>query len=209
MHCLFIVYLLLIYCLFIGKVSLFAAVTKPLFFSHPIVSLPRIRLMHKIVVFNFNVHEYSFGRTFLHWCFIVFLLWCGSYCIHHILYCIVLCCNVLCCVVVLYCIVLCCIVLCSIVLYFVVLLLVLYCVVVVVVVGTVYCNIFMFTVWWCCYIIFQTSGEAEFVGDMPALVGQLHAAFVKSTKASAVLTKVDCSEALSMPGVVRYVNEIT
>lgn len=49
----------------------------------------------------------------------------------------------------------------------------------------------------------QTAGEAQFVGDIPQMSGQLHAVFVKSTIGSGTLVSVDASAALKMPGVVR------
>ena len=51
----------------------------------------------------------------------------------------------------------------------------------------------------------QTAGEAQFVGDIPTLAGQLHTVFVKSTKANATISNIDSGVAFGMPGVVRYV----
>ena len=42
----------------------------------------------------------------------------------------------------------------------------------------------------------QTSGEAEYVGDLPVKSGELHAAFVLSTVANCEIGAVDTSEAL-------------
>ncbi|XP_012939556.1 xanthine dehydrogenase isoform X2 [Aplysia californica] len=52
----------------------------------------------------------------------------------------------------------------------------------------------------------QASGEAIYTSDMPTFQRELFAAFVLSDVASATLDSVDTSEALSMPGVVRYVS---
>lgn len=49
----------------------------------------------------------------------------------------------------------------------------------------------------------QTSGEAQYAGDLPHMAGQLHAAFAKTTVASATIDSIDVSDALKMPGVVR------
>ena len=62
----------------------------------------------------------------------------------------------------------------------------------------------------------QTAGEAQYVGDLPAMTGQLHAVFVKSTVASADVKSIDTSKAEAAPGVNRsvylnhshYLNEI-
>ncbi|XP_067931825.1 uncharacterized protein [Watersipora subatra] len=48
----------------------------------------------------------------------------------------------------------------------------------------------------------QTSGEAQYAGDIPHMAGQLHAAFAKTTVASATIDSIDVSDALKMPGVV-------
>ncbi|XP_067932219.1 xanthine dehydrogenase-like [Watersipora subatra] len=48
----------------------------------------------------------------------------------------------------------------------------------------------------------QTSGEAQYAGDLPHMAGQLHAAFAKTTVASATIDSIDVSDALKMPGVV-------
>lgn len=53
--------------------------------------------------------------------------------------------------------------------------------------------------------LFQTSGEAEYVGDIPALAGQLCAVFVKSTRANAAIAGIDCYHAATMSGVSWYV----
>lgn len=49
----------------------------------------------------------------------------------------------------------------------------------------------------------QTAGEAQYIGDMPAMTGQLHAAFAKSTICSGDIKSIDITEAAAAPGVVR------
>ena len=52
----------------------------------------------------------------------------------------------------------------------------------------------------------QTSGEIEYTGDTPMKQGELHAAFVLSTRAKCDMISCDTSEALAMPGVVDFVD---
>eukprot|EP01006_Ploeotia_vitrea_P012701 TRINITY_DN33572_c0_g1_i1.p1 TRINITY_DN33572_c0_g1~~TRINITY_DN33572_c0_g1_i1.p1 ORF type:complete len:1328 (+),score=249.38 TRINITY_DN33572_c0_g1_i1:43-4026(+) len=49
----------------------------------------------------------------------------------------------------------------------------------------------------------QTSGEAEYVDDIPVPAFCLHAAFVKSTVAIGEIDTIDVSAAMAIPGVVR------
>ncbi|XP_073232045.1 xanthine dehydrogenase/oxidase-like [Porites lutea] len=51
----------------------------------------------------------------------------------------------------------------------------------------------------------QTSGEAQYVSDIPAVPGELHAAFVVSKRGNCKISSVDASEALILPGVVKYI----
>ncbi len=51
----------------------------------------------------------------------------------------------------------------------------------------------------------QVTGEAVYIDDMPAVANELHAGFVLSQRAHAVLKKVDATEALQMPGVVDFI----
>ncbi|CAG7828777.1 unnamed protein product [Allacma fusca] len=48
----------------------------------------------------------------------------------------------------------------------------------------------------------QVSGEAEYINDIPAVPGELFAAFVQATEGSAVLASLDTSAAIAIPGVV-------
>ena len=50
----------------------------------------------------------------------------------------------------------------------------------------------------------QTSGESQFIDDMPAMSGQLHAVFVTSKIGCGEIELVDTSEAERMPGVCRW-----
>lgn len=50
----------------------------------------------------------------------------------------------------------------------------------------------------------QVTGEAKYVDDIPLSRNALHSALVLSSKPRALLTDVDPSEALAMPGVVGY-----
>lgn len=51
----------------------------------------------------------------------------------------------------------------------------------------------------------QVTGEAVYIDDLPPVANELHAGFVLSQRAHAVLKKVDASEALQMPGVVDFI----
>ncbi|SPO26453.1 probable xanthine dehydrogenase [Ustilago trichophora] len=51
----------------------------------------------------------------------------------------------------------------------------------------------------------QVTGEAVYIDDMPPVANELHAGFVLSQRAHAVLKKVDATEALRMPGVVDFI----
>ena len=50
----------------------------------------------------------------------------------------------------------------------------------------------------------QASGEAIYVDDIPMIKGELHLAFVLSTKAHANITCIDESQALQVPGVCAF-----
>ncbi|XP_069131710.1 xanthine dehydrogenase-like [Argopecten irradians] len=50
----------------------------------------------------------------------------------------------------------------------------------------------------------QTSGKAIYINDIPPKPKELHAAFVCSTVANATLAGMDPTEALSTPGVVKF-----
>lgn len=50
----------------------------------------------------------------------------------------------------------------------------------------------------------QTSGEAKYANDLPALPNELFAAFVLGTKPHAAIKSIDASEALNIPGVVAF-----
>ncbi|XP_059139151.1 uncharacterized protein LOC131927492 [Physella acuta] len=50
----------------------------------------------------------------------------------------------------------------------------------------------------------QASGETVYVNDIPNFQHELYGAFVISTVASAILESIDPSEALNMPGVVKF-----
>ena len=52
----------------------------------------------------------------------------------------------------------------------------------------------------------QTSGEILYTGDTPVRAGELHAAFVLSSRANCDLASIDATEALAMPGVVDFVD---
>ncbi|RCI17481.1 hypothetical protein L249_3239 [Ophiocordyceps polyrhachis-furcata BCC 54312] len=52
----------------------------------------------------------------------------------------------------------------------------------------------------------QTTGEAQYTDDMPALRNELHACWVLSTRPHAKLKSVDYGPALDMAGVVDYVD---
>ncbi|GAC99094.1 xanthine dehydrogenase/oxidase [Pseudozyma hubeiensis SY62] len=51
----------------------------------------------------------------------------------------------------------------------------------------------------------QVTGEAVYIDDLPPVANELHAGFVLSQRAHAILSKVDATEALQMPGVVDFV----
>ncbi|XP_067007430.2 uncharacterized protein [Anabrus simplex] len=50
----------------------------------------------------------------------------------------------------------------------------------------------------------QTSGEAEYLDDMPTLPGELHASFVLATEGPGTLKSIDPAAALAMEGVVAF-----
>ncbi|XP_065079502.1 aldehyde oxidase 1-like [Ochlerotatus camptorhynchus] len=50
----------------------------------------------------------------------------------------------------------------------------------------------------------QTSGEAKYANDFPALPNELYAAYVLATEAQAIIENIDASEALKIPGVVSF-----
>ena len=52
----------------------------------------------------------------------------------------------------------------------------------------------------------QTAGEAQFIGDIPAMKGQLHAVFFKATVGSGEVKSIDTSKAEAAPGVVKWVH---
>jgi len=52
----------------------------------------------------------------------------------------------------------------------------------------------------------QTSGEIKFTGDAPFKQGELHAAFVLSSRANCDMVSMDATDALAMPGVVEFVD---
>lgn len=49
----------------------------------------------------------------------------------------------------------------------------------------------------------QTAGEAQFIGDIPAMKGQLHAVFFKATVGSGQIGTIDTSKAESASGVIK------
>ncbi|KAL9979239.1 hypothetical protein ACROYT_G016871 [Oculina patagonica] len=51
----------------------------------------------------------------------------------------------------------------------------------------------------------QTSGEAQYVSDIPIQGGELYAAFVVSTQGNCKIDSLDASEALKLPGVLRFI----
>ena len=51
----------------------------------------------------------------------------------------------------------------------------------------------------------QTSGEAEYVDDQPALPGELHGYYVLSTEGNATISSIDASKALAMKGVRDFI----
>ncbi|XP_065075928.1 xanthine dehydrogenase/oxidase-like [Ochlerotatus camptorhynchus] len=50
----------------------------------------------------------------------------------------------------------------------------------------------------------QTSGEAEYVNDVPKMPNELHAAFVLATEIQSRIVKIDATKALSLEGVVAF-----
>ncbi|KAJ7381038.1 hypothetical protein OS493_004634 [Desmophyllum pertusum] len=54
-------------------------------------------------------------------------------------------------------------------------------------------------------LFYKTSGEAQYVSDIPIQGGELYAAFVVSTKANCKIDSLDASEALKLPGVVKCI----
>ncbi|XP_069693941.1 uncharacterized protein [Periplaneta americana] len=54
--------------------------------------------------------------------------------------------------------------------------------------------------------IYQTSGEAEYVNDIPSRPGELHAAYVLSNVAQGFISGIDTSEALNIPGVQMFIS---
>ncbi|XP_055623208.1 xanthine dehydrogenase-like [Toxorhynchites rutilus septentrionalis] len=50
----------------------------------------------------------------------------------------------------------------------------------------------------------QSSGEAEYIGDIPERPNELHAAFVLATEIQSRISKIDATEALKLPGVVAF-----
>lgn len=53
----------------------------------------------------------------------------------------------------------------------------------------------------------QTTGEAQYTDDIPALKNELHGGYVLSSKAHAKIKSIDYSAALDMPGVVDYIDK--
>jgi xanthine dehydrogenase/oxidase len=53
----------------------------------------------------------------------------------------------------------------------------------------------------------QTTGEAQYIDDIPEAKNELHGCWVLSTKAHAKILSIDYSAALDMPGVVDYVDK--
>jgi xanthine dehydrogenase/oxidase len=54
----------------------------------------------------------------------------------------------------------------------------------------------------------QTSGEAQYIADIPSPLNTLHAAFVIATKANADISSIDTSAALAIPGVKTWISAI-
>ncbi|XP_039453634.1 uncharacterized protein LOC120432483 [Culex pipiens pallens] len=50
----------------------------------------------------------------------------------------------------------------------------------------------------------QTSGEAEYINDMPDRPNELHAAFVLATEVQSRIAKIDATEAMKVKGVVGF-----
>lgn len=53
----------------------------------------------------------------------------------------------------------------------------------------------------------QTTGEAQYTDDIPAMKNELHGCYVLSSKAHAKIRSIDYSAALDLPGVVDYVDK--
>ena len=53
----------------------------------------------------------------------------------------------------------------------------------------------------------QTTGEAQYTDDIPAMKNELHACYVFSSKAHARILSVDYSAALDIPGVIDYIDK--
>ena len=53
----------------------------------------------------------------------------------------------------------------------------------------------------------QTTGEAQYTDDMPAMKNELHGCYVLSSKAHAKIISIDYSEALDIPGVVDKIDK--
>ncbi|CAG9938791.1 unnamed protein product [Clonostachys rosea f. rosea IK726] len=53
----------------------------------------------------------------------------------------------------------------------------------------------------------QTTGEAQYTDDIPALKNELHACYVLSSRPHAKILSIDYTDALDMPGVVDYVDK--
>lgn len=52
----------------------------------------------------------------------------------------------------------------------------------------------------------QTSGEAQYASDIPTQGGELYAAFVISSQGNCKIDSLDASEALKLPGVLKYIS---
>ncbi|XP_028399776.1 xanthine dehydrogenase/oxidase-like isoform X2 [Dendronephthya gigantea] len=52
----------------------------------------------------------------------------------------------------------------------------------------------------------QASGEAQYTGDIPETPGELYGAFVTAIKGNCKIASVDTSAALSIPGVLKYID---
>lgn len=53
----------------------------------------------------------------------------------------------------------------------------------------------------------QTTGEAQYTDDIPAMKNELHGCYVLSSKAHAKIKSIDYSAALDIPGVVDYIDK--
>ncbi|KAL5006950.1 hypothetical protein ScPMuIL_015756 [Solemya velum] len=54
--------------------------------------------------------------------------------------------------------------------------------------------------------ILQTSGEAQYITDIPPIPGQLYASFVLSTVGNAKIQTIDPADALKIPGVFKFIS---